>query len=431
METDLIIVGAGAAGLMAGVTAGECGLKTVLLERKHQPGRKLLLCGNNRCNLTFNDAVDGLVAAYGPPVGEFLRTALAEFPPQTLRKWFRDCGLPTTVHTDGRVFPSSQKADDVLHLFTDQLRTRAVPLVLNCPVQELQRAQEGLVVHTAHFELRSRHVLVATGGVSYPKTGSVGDGQRFARALQHRIVPYRPGLAGFELADEWLAAHVDTAFPGTTMKMVDNGVVAGETRGEILLSKQGARGPAMVDASRIVARRGLRKYAFEVDLHPNLPVTELARAIAASFQRHAGTRLADLIGGWLVPAEIASAFSKQVLRTDPNMLVSGSCNALATPLAQRLKCWTLHPTRPRPLKEAMVTVGGVSLDDVDPRTMASRRCPGLCFAGEVLDVDGPTGGFNLQAAFASARLAVRSIATRSGQARNAVRPQSRGDGGRA
>lgn len=412
MNTDLVIVGGGAAGLMAGVTAGELGLRAVIVERKHQPGRKLLMCGNNRCNVTNRLEGDALIAAYGDPSGPFLKPALAAFPPTALRAWFRRWRLETVLHKDGRVFPKSERADDVLHCFTDALRELGVPMVLNCPVTAVRAEPGGFMVETERMRLRSPQILIATGGVTYPKTGSVGDGQRFARDLGHKVLPYRPGLAGLELNEPWLTAHADQVFAATACRVWCGETLLGETCGEILLTRWGARGPAMVDATRLIGRAQCREFAVEVDLLPGLAPEEAARRFREVARKGRG-RIAD--GACLLaPPPLAEPLCRHVLGLDPRAAAAGCDPADLTAGLAGAKRWRPVCGKPRPLKEAMVTVGGVCLDEVCPETLGSRRCPGLAFAGEVLDVDGPTGGFNLQAAFSTARLAVTRIAAALG-----------------
>ncbi|MBN2451558.1 MAG: aminoacetone oxidase family FAD-binding enzyme [Lentisphaeria bacterium] len=407
MTTDLVIIGGGAAGLMAGVTAAEAGLRGVILERRHRVGLKMLLCGNNRCNVTHRDGVAAMLTAYGEPVATFLRPALTRFPPAALEAWFRSVGLATMAQEDGRVFPRSGKADDVVHVFTDRLRDLGMPLVLNCPVTAVERQPDGgFLVTCPKLVLRGPRVLIATGGVSYPKTGSVGDGQVFAKALGHRIEPYRPGLAGIELGIPWLEGPVDVRFPDTRVRVLASGEIRGETRGEILCGAACARGPAMLDASRLIARGVLRDVVFLIDLFPASTVEVLSQRLRAELRRCHGDWPRALTGAGL-PGSVAREFFIEVLQ--PAAGGDGSVRVAA----DVLKGWRIRPRRVRPLKEAMVTVGGVSLEDVDPVSMQSRRCPGLCFAGEVLDVDGPTGGYNLHAAFATARLAVVSLAPAS------------------
>ena len=347
-NTDLIIIGGGAAGFMAGVTAGEHGIRTLILERCPKPGRKLLMCGNNRCNITSALSAQAMLTDFGDPVASFLRPALTAFPPSALRDWFHSYQLQTKVQHDNRVYPKSERASDVHHCFTDLLANYHISLALNSPVQKVvPQPDGGILVETDSLSLTAKSVLMATGGVSYPKTGSVGDGQKMASRLGHKVTPYRPGLAGFDMPREWIATHPVRSIPNVTLKILIDGRVVATTEGFLEIEKYGIGGPAVTNASRIIARRNLKKYGFEVMVNDTK--------------------------------------------------------------------WLLNPVRVRPLKEAMVTVGGIELDEIDPHTMESKKVPGLYFAGEVMDIDGPTGGYNLQAAFSTARLAMKSIAQTLGK----------------
>jgi predicted Rossmann fold flavoprotein len=394
---------------MAGVAIGEQGLAGLVLERKHQPGRKLLMCGNNRCNVSNAVSAEALLDAYGAPVAAFLRPAVQAFPPGALRDWFRAQGLDTVVHKDGKVYPHTERADDVLHCFTDGFRLRQVPLVANAPVSEVERLPDGagFAVRSVRFEIRARHVLIATGGVSYPKTGSVGDGQRLAKELGHSIQPYRPGLAGMDAAALVpLTQACEPAFPACRVRVEAESGLLGVIDGEVTVTRRGLRGPAVVDASRLVSRAGVSGFRLVIDLLPDRTEADL---VAELGRRDRGRGIADTLSGWLVPSAAAPVFARLVLGCSP---AQGLSDLGDRRVAAVLKAWTVVPDRVRPLKEAMVTVGGVSLGEVDPATMESRVCPGLFFAGEVLDVDGPTGGYNLHAAFATARLAIGTMARR-------------------
>ena len=347
-KTDLIVIGAGAAGLMAGCSAGELGLKTLVLERKHKPGRKLLMCGNARCNLTTNISDARMLEMFGNPVGPFLESAIRAFTPAMLQRWFGAHGLKTVVRRGNKVYPHTERASDVLNLFTDLLRDGGVSLSCSSAVQGLEKTASGFRVTTANFVVESRYVLVATGGVSYPKTGSIGDGQVWAQRLGHSVEPYRPGLVGFEVDPHVLKGRIGKVYEGVLVDLLCDGEKVAETRGVFEIEKWGVGGTALTDASRIVGRRNLKSVALKV--------------------RFSDGREEEI-----------------------------------------------RPLKTRSIKEAMVTVGGVSLDEIHPASMESKKCPGLYFSGEVLDVDGPTGGYNLQAAFSTARLAVAAIGKRCGK----------------
>jgi len=347
-SNPLVIIGAGAAGLMAACRAGDFGLRTLLLERKHRVGSKLLMCGNGRCNLTSHLPAERMLAGFGPELEPFLRKALNQSSPYALQKWFEQHRLPLLRTAEGRVYPRSERAPDVVHCFTDTLRGLGVPLCLNAAVESVTEAPQGFHVRTAHFAIAASHVLIATGGVSYPKTGSVGDGQRFAKELGHRVCPYRPGLVGVEHKNDWWRKHPGETVPDARVLVFDGNTVLGRTSGPLICERWGLGGGAISNATRLLSRAAARRPALEV-----------------------------------------------------------------TPTA-RERPFRITNVKLRPLKEAMVTVGGVDLNEVNPDSMESRLVSGLYFAGEVLDVDGPTGGYNLTAAFASARLAAESIAASMG-----------------
>ncbi len=343
-STPLVIIGAGAAGLMAACHAGERGVPALLLERKHRAGSKLLMCGNGRCNLTSCLSADAMLADFGPPLDSFLKRAIDGFTPTQLQRWFERNSLPLMQTRDGKVFPKSERAPDVVRCLTDVLRRYDVPICFNAPVEEIAKAGDGFTIHTRAFTIRADRVLIATGGVSYPKTGSVGDGQKMARDLGHRLQPYRPGLVGIEWKNPWMQKYQGEQFKRASVRVFDGTRCIGETSGLLECERWGLGGGAISNATRLLSRHNARKPRVEITYSRKEP-----------------------------PLEI-------------------------------------KPLKMRPLKEAMVTVGGVDLRGIDSDTMQSRTTPNLYFAGEVMDVDGPTGGYNLTAAFATARLAIDTIA---------------------
>lgn len=331
----LAIVGGGAAGLFAAAVAASRGLGCLVLERKARIGSKMLMTANGRCNFTKDIPVGRMLADIGGAAAEFLRPALEALPPAKIVNGFRSMGLATKRLADGRVFPATERASDVVHVFGDLLRNDSVPLLLNCPVTAIASVKNGFIVSTRNFTLWARKVLLATGGMSFPKTGSTGDGHSFARALGHRIEPCRAGLTGFETGrPQGTGRHVDAV-----ARVIVEGKCVCERRGEVEFESWGVGGAAVYNCQRHVALH-LDGRRFQIELE-----------------------------------------------FDGNRLV-------------------LDNPKPRPLKESIVTIGGVALDEVDPLTMESRLVGGLHFAGELLDVDGPTGGYNLTIAFATARLAV-------------------------
>lgn len=365
METNLkhrpvrlAIVGGGAAGLFAAAVAAERKIPCVILERKARLGSKVLMTANGRCNFTKDIPPEAFIRdlAAGGERGDFAAAAIRELPPQKIIQGFRSLGVAVKRMPDGRMFPADGKAATIVHAFGDLLRDSEVPIVTNAPVTGLQPQKNGFIVATKNFTLWAENVLVATGGVSYPKLGSVGDGQDFARALGHRVVPYRAGLIGIETADPRVTRRAGQRFENGRARVFDgDGRLLFDYAGEVDCETFGLSGAAVYNAERWMEH----------------------------WRRSGG-------------AERRSAISTAALRLEVEFV------------NERV---TVENPVPRPLKEAIVTIGGVSTEDVDPATMESRRVPGLYFAGEVLDIDGPTGGYNLTLAFATARRAVVSIAS--------------------
>ena len=339
---DIAIIGAGAAGLFAAIAAKKRGLGALLFERKARIGSKMLMTANGRCNFTKDIPVEAMLSDIGGSVAQFVRKALFLCPPSRIAAGFKARGLRIKRMMDARLFPASEKAADVVHIFGDALRDSEIPLVTNCPVTGIQPVKNGFIVASANFTVWARNVLVATGGISFPKTGSVGDGQRFAASLGHRLEPYRAGLTGYSTHDPAIVRRAGTRFErGASAAISVGGRELYRSRGEVEFETWGVSGAAVYNCSRFAARNGLERFTLSVSTD------------AGTFD-------------------------------------------LQDPVA-------------RPVKEAIVTIGGVSLDEVNPETMESRLVPGLYFAGEVLDIDGPTGGYNLTMAFATANLAVASV----------------------
>lgn len=340
----LAIVGGGAAGLFAAATAASLGIGCLIFERKARIGSKMLMTANGRCNFTKDISAERMLVDIGEPVASFVSHAIRNCPPAMIAAGFKARGLRIKRRADGCLFPASERAADVVHVFGDLLRDNEVPLLSNCPVTGIQPMKNGFIVATKSFTIWAENVLIATGGVSFPKTGSVGDGQRFAAELGLRVVPLRAGLTGCETSDRRVLSRSGVRCMQNAAASV---AVAGKTLfrsvGEVEFEPWGITGAAVYNCTRWAARHLDRATRWTLDLE---------------------------LGGERLPVE--------------NFTV-------------------------RPVKEAIVTMGGVSLDEIDPRTMGSKAVPGLYFAGEVLDIDGPTGGYNISLAFATARLAVESI----------------------
>ncbi len=346
----LAIIGGGAAGMFAAAMAAQRKIPAVLIERKARLGSKVLMTANGRCNfakdISPEDFLKDVECPAGTPQGRsaatFLQPALRSYPPRKIISFFRSLNVPVRRMADARMFPADGKATTIVHAFGDLLRNSETPIITNCPVTGIQPQKNGFIVATKNFTLWAENVLLATGGVSYPKLGSVGDGQNFARALGHKIVPYRPGLIGLETTDAEITRRAGRRYEDARAKVLsDDGRVLYDYKGEVDCESFGLSGAAVYNSQRFIEHAKLKDYTVEV---------------------------------WLDK--------------------------------QRLQFRNL---KPRPVKEAIVTIGGVSTDEINPDTMESRLVPGLYFAGEVMDIDGPTGGYNLTMAFATAAKAVAQI----------------------
>ena len=353
----IAIVGGGAAGMFAAAVAAERKLSTVLIERKARLGSKVLMTANGRCNFTKDIPAEDFLRDLGP-CAPFVTRAIRECPPRQLIAGFRSLNVPLRRMPDGRMFPADGKATTIVHAFGDLLRDHEVPVLTNCAVTGIQPQKNGFIVATKNFTLWAENVILATGGVSYPKLGSVGDGQNFAHQLGHRLVAYRPGLIGLETDDPRIVRRAGRRFEDARVKVLDPaGATLFDYHGEVDCETFGLSGAAVYNAQRFI-------------------------------EHHIRARAGEAKG------------REDRLRSELTVEVGFAQERLA-----------FVGLRPRPVKEAIVTIGGVACDEVNPETMESRLVPHLYFAGEVLDIDGPTGGYNLTLAFATARKAVAAIAS--------------------
>lgn len=406
----VLVVGAGASGLLAAGFAARGGADVVLLERNDRPARKLMITGKGRCNCTNASDVQGLIS-HVPGNGRFLYSAFSAFTPEDLRSLLERYGVPTKVERGARVFPVSDKAADVAHALV-RFAEEAGAQVVTARVRSLLIADGRVVGALARDGTRysADAVAVCTGGISYPKTGSTGDGYRLAEQAGHTVVPPRPSLIPVCVREPDCAL-----MQGLSLKNIVLRVTDGETgreifseMGEMLFTHFGISGPLVLSASAHMRETPLGRYRLSLDIKPALSMERLdkrlLREIAANPNRSAGAMLGTLLPRSMVP--VAAARSG-ISRESP-------CHAMTREQRKRLlstlKDFTLTPEGFRPVREAVVTAGGVSVGEIDPRTMASKLVKGLYFAGEVLDVDAYTGGFNLQIAFSTGTAAGRAMA---------------------
>lgn len=434
MDCDALIVGGGPAGLMAAIGAASRGRRVVLLERNRRPGVKILISGGTHCNLTHATDVKGVIAAFGPN-GRFLHSALARFGPDDVRDFFAAEGVPTVVEEGGKVFPQSRRSADVLDALLAAARRAGAVIAAGETVETVDRCPTGgnpplVAVTTNRRRWVARHVLVATGGCSYPACGTRGDGYALAQRLGHVVVPPRPGLAPLVCAEPWVRQlqGVSLADAEVTVETVDRGSSPPDdpqtlptaahrvahrrrsslrpprswARGALLFTHFGLSGPAAMDVSREISALGPNAARLACDFLPHIPPADWADCFDEAIRTCGKRGAASLLARWL-PQRLAQALALRAGAGDRR--AAEIDRAVRNRLAAEVKhcCIALEGTRG--FQKAEVTAGGVALDQIDPRTMESRIAPGVFFAGELLDLDGPIGGFNFQAAFSTGFLA--------------------------
>ncbi len=409
----ILVIGGGAAGLMAAASAAEHGADVTLLEKMPAVGRKLLITGKGRCNVT-NVADIKTIIDNMPGNGPFLYSALASFSNNDLMAWLEKRGVSLKTERGGRVFPVSDQARDVVDAFARALADLGVSVVAGQAVREIRLA-DGRACGAATAdgrEWRADAVILATGGASYPGTGSSGDGYRIAAALGHTVTPLRPSLVPLEVAEDWI-----TDLQGLALKNVGVAAIAGGRQiatefGELLFTHFGLSGPVILSLSNPVAAalrtRPGDEVLIAIDLKPALSAETLDKRLQRDFVKFARKQFKNSLGE-LLPSRL-TAVIVDLSHIDPDKPVHQITKEERARLVALLKQLTFTVAGTRPLAEAIVTAGGISTKEINPSTMASRLVPGLYLAGEVIDIDGYTGGFNLQAAFSTGYVAGRAAA---------------------
>ena len=412
-ERQVIVVGGGAAGLMAAGQAAERGARTMLLEKMDRPGRKLRITGKGRCNLTNIAPLPEFVAHFRPN-GRFLRHAFSRFFSPDLLAFFEELNVGTVTERGGRVFPVSDQAQDVVEALLRWIEERGVTLRTGVAVEKLLlEGQQVVGVQDLAGQIyRADAVILATGGASYPATGSTGDGYRLAEAIGHTIVPIRPALVPLETAGDTALRLQGLSLRNVAVRVWVDGKKRLEAFGEMLFTHFGVSGPIILSLSGEVVDalgRG-ESVTLSIDLKPALDERKLdarlLRDLDAHGKRQFHTLLKELLPSKLIPVCLF------LTGISPHKMGHQITAQERKRLRRWLKDFRLDVTGHRPLREAIITAGGVATREVDPRTMASRLVPagGLFFAGELLDIDADTGGYNLQAAFSTGWVAGRVAA---------------------
>lgn len=421
---DVVVIGAGAAGLLAAARTAECGQRTLLVEKNRKAGVKILMSGGTRCNLTQNTDAEGIIAAFGRN-GRFLRSALRAFGPTDLVAAIEAEGVPTKVESTGKIFPASDQSLDVQQALLRRLRRSGCELQLDTPVSGIQRCRDRFDIATASGAISASKLIVATGGRSYPGCGTTGDGYAWMEALGHTIVPPRPALVPIATDASWAHELAGITCPDVLVRVVPRasiesarndpaGLVAvsrkhrlDERRGSMLLTHFGLSGPTILDVSReVTARNDPREVVVACDFLPDATFEQVDDDLRRSCEEQGGRSLAGVVTAPLPQRLTESIVIRAEL--DPASRAAELDKTSRRRLAAALKCQIFNVIGTRGFAKAEVTAGGVALSEVDSRTMESKLVPRLFIVGEILDLDGRIGGYNFQSAFSTAWLAAEN-----------------------
>lgn len=408
MADELIVVGGGAAGMMAAISAAETGAAVRLLERNPKVGRKLYITGKGRCNVT-NHCPPEEVLASTPRNGRFLYGAVTRTPPAWVEDFFTGLGVPLKVERGNRVFPVSDRAADVIDALFFHMKK------LNIPVTQARASQicleEGRVsgVETDCGFFPCRAAVLATGGCSYPATGSTGDGYEMARALGHTVVSPVPSLVPLEAEEDFCGKMQGLALKNVSLRVKNQkGKVVYQEQGELLFTHFGLSGPLVLSASAHMRDFDTEHYYINLDLKPALDEEKLDRRLLRDFEENANRDFHNVLEG-LAPRLMVPVLVERT-GIPAAEKVHSVTKAQRRRLLEVLKCLRIDIQGPRPVEEAIVTSGGIKVSEINPTTLESKKAPGVYFAGEVLDVDAYTGGFNLQIAWSTGHAAGEAAA---------------------
>ena len=420
---NVIVIGAGAAGLLSAARSAERGRRTFLVEKNRKAGVKILMSGGTRCNITHDCDAAGIIAAFGS-AGPFLHSPLASLGPQDLIELLEDEGLATKVEPGGKIFPQSDHAADVLNALLRRLHRSGAELALDEPVTSIARDGEGFCVATTQRRLEVDKLIVTTGGKSYPGCGTTGDGYAWLAQIGHTIRRPRPALVPLTSDEVWVQELAGVTVPDVQLRVIDpqatdaskgkrrrTGLPPGvkiERRGSMLFTHKGLSGPVVLDVSRaITAAKDPRSLTLSADFLPDERANDLddrLRSVAASDGKRI---IAGIVAEELPRRLVEALFTRAGVPLDRRAAELSATERGR--VVEQLKQCAIRVTGSRGFEKAEVTAGGVALDEVDSRTMESKIVPNLFLAGEILDLDGFIGGYNFQAAFSTGWVAGGSV----------------------
>jgi predicted Rossmann fold flavoprotein len=408
MKADIIVIGGGAAGCMAAISAADSGASVLLLERNQKLGRKLYITGKGRCNLT-NDCSVEEVLKNTPRNGKFLYSAMSKLPPSGVKAFFEKLGVPLKTERGNRVFPISDKATDIIDALLLELRRKGVAIVQERALGLRVENDAVTGVMTERGEISCKAAILATGGASYPGTGSTGDGYLIAANHGHTVIDPKPSLVPLEAGGDTCRRLQGLSLRNIAMQVKNQkGKVVFSEQGELLFTHFGLSGPLILSASAHLRDYQKDHYTVLIDLKPALDEQKLDARLLRDFEENANKEFQNALDGLLPQKLIPVIIERSGI--PPETRVNSVTRQQRRALLECLKAFSVVVTRPRPIEEAVVTSGGIKVSEIDPGTMGSKRVEGLFFAGEIMDVDAYTGGFNLQIAWATGKAAGESAA---------------------
>lgn len=407
---DVAIIGAGPAGIMAAIRAGQLNKKVVLAERNDIIGKKILLTGKGRCNITNSAKLDTFIEKFGK-AGQFMRTAFSAFSNEDLMDFFKSRGLELKTERQGRVFPVTDRSSSVTRVLGECLKDNKVEIKYKARLRDIKKKKEGFVLDIDGSDaITAKKVILALGGASYKDTGSTGEGFHIAKRLGHTIAPLRGALVPLKTKEEWVRD-----LQGLTLKNARVVFIAGKKKiisevGELIFTHFGVSGPLILDLSGAVISllEEHKEVGLLIDLKPGIKCIEMENKLLREFKERGGKEIKNILADML-PFRLTPVIMK-LIGVNGQKRASQIGKEERRSLAVILKALPLTVTGALPLEEAMVTCGGVSKNEINPRTMESKIMPGLYFAGEMIEGAAASGGYNLQQAFSTGYLAGESAA---------------------
>lgn len=409
-KLSIAVIGAGAAGLIAAGTAASLGADVLLFETNPKVGRKIYITGKGRCNVTNNCETSNILANI-PVNPRFLYSALGNFNAQDTMNFFESLGVPLKTERGNRVFPISDKASDIVDALFSYVKKQGVKIVFHT-VNDVLEHQNGFLIKTDDKQFTVDRVIITTGGASYPATGSTGDGYRFAKNFSHSIVSPRPSLVPLVEKGNTCEKLMGLSLKNVRLTALENNKKIFEDFGEMLFTHFGVSGPLVLSASAHMRHFGSKDYKILIDLKPALDDKTLDKRLLNDFEKYKNSDFINALGE-LLPRKLIPVII-ELAGINPHTKVHSITKAQRASLSRLIKAFPVEISGARPISEAIVTTGGVNVKEINPKTMESKKKTGLYFAGEVIDVDAYTGGFNLQIAWSTGRLAGISASKRNG-----------------